>query len=375
MIVAAILAAGRGERFGGDKMLLTLRGKPLWRYSFDRFLQHPEVDAVGIVCAEEMRDQYAREAPQAAFVVAGGSRRQDSAAAAVRAAQDAEILLIHDGARPFVSDQVISAVIAAAREHEAAAPAVPVTDTIKQANGESYGTLDRTKLVAMQTPQGALRSRLMQAMEAAGDREFTDEMAMLEAIGIQPKLVDGEPENFKITHPADLQRAQARLGTPQVRTGIGYDIHRFSDDPTRRLYVGGVFFEGQAGLDGHSDADPLLHAAVDALLGAASLGDIGQHFPNTDPQWKDKPSLHFLRHAGNLLRQEGWRIVNLDATVIAEAPKIMKKATEIRAAIAEALEIEPSQISVKATTNEMLGAIGRGEGIAAMAIATIVEQA
>jgi 2-C-methyl-D-erythritol 4-phosphate cytidylyltransferase/2-C-methyl-D-erythritol 2,4-cyclodiphosphate synthase len=220
----------------------------------------------------------------------------------------------------------------------------------------------------MQTPQAAHHSVIAKAYsESTG--EFTDEMALMESVGIQPTLVDGDPRNFKVTTPDDLLRAQAYVGYPEYRTGMGYDIHPVATDG-RPLMLGGVRFEGP-GLDGHSDADVVLHAVTDALLGGAAMGDIGEHFPNTDPQWRGAPSVHFLEHAANLLRNEGWQIVNIDISVVAEFPKIMPKALEIRQAIGGATQIEPARISIKATTNEKLGAIGRSEGIAAFAVATL----
>jgi 2-C-methyl-D-erythritol 4-phosphate cytidylyltransferase/2-C-methyl-D-erythritol 2,4-cyclodiphosphate synthase len=188
---------------------------------------------------------------------------------------------------------------------------------------------------------------------------------------VQPVLVPGEPGNFKITTPEDFLRAQGALGMSETRSGFGYDIHPFSEDAERALWLGGVHFPGHPGLEGHSDADVLLHAVTDSLLGAAALGDIGQHFPNTDPQWRGKASSHFLRHAATLLQAEGWSVVNIDATVVAESPKVMKRASEIRMAIADAVGCDAARVSVKATTNERLGSIGRSEGIAAFATATI----
>jgi 2-C-methyl-D-erythritol 4-phosphate cytidylyltransferase/2-C-methyl-D-erythritol 2,4-cyclodiphosphate synthase len=224
----------------------------------------------------------------------------------------------------------------------------------------------------MQTPQAA-RADLFRTAYASIDKDFTDDLDVLQNAGIPFTLVAGDPTNFKVTTPADWQRAASLLGPPETRTGIGYDVHPFSQDKSRTLYLGGVAFPDTPALDGHSDADVLLHAVTDALLGAASLGDIGQHFPNTDPEWKGKPSLHFLRHAKDLLKARSWRIVNIDITLIAEFPKVMKKADEIRTTISAALDLELHRVSVKATTNERLGSIGRGEGIAAFAVATIRE--
>lgn len=371
-VVAAILAAGRGSRFGGDKTQVALGGRPVWRWSYDTYASHPAVDGVVLVGSETNLANL-RAAEGALAVVSGGETRQDSSRAALEAAGDADVLLVHDAARPFVTPGVIRDVVAAIAERGAAAAGVPVTDTIKRVVDGRVETVDRAPLWAMQTPQGA-RTELLREAHARADSAQTDEMALIEALGVHPLIVPGDPTNFKITTPEDLARAQAFTGPPETRTGFGYDIHPFSDDPTRTLYLGGVAFPDHPALDGHSDADVLLHAATDALLGAAGLGDIGQHFPNTDPRWRGEPSLTFLRHAGSLLADDGWRIVNLDMTAIAESPKIMRRADEIRQTVGAALGIEAGRVSVKATTNERLGTIGRGEGIAALAVATILRK-
>ncbi len=371
-VVAAILAAGRGQRFGADKTQILLRGKPLWLYSYETYLNHPEVTGVGLVCSPDNLDQMQLASQNARFLTVGGDTRQESSKAALEHCKDAEIVLIHDAARPFVSPRVISDVIKAAAEHGAAAPGIPVTDTIKLRDSEGIRTLDRSSLIAMQTPQGARREILEEAFRQA-DSVFTDEMAMIEATGVSPSIVEGDTVNFKITTPEDLIRAAAYLGTPETRTGMGYDVHAFSTDESRPLMLGGVAFPGRPGLEGHSDADALLHAIVDSLLGSIGLGDIGTHFPNTDLRWKDEPSLTFLAHAGRLLKENGWRILNIDATVIAETPKVMKQSEAIRKTISHALDLDHARISVKATTNEKLGSIGRGEGIAALAISTVTQ--
>lgn len=363
-VVAAILAAGQGTRFGRDKTAVPLGGKPVWRWSYDAFQTHPDVDDVLLVTSPERLSEFG-----GLWVVTGGATRQESSRHALEAVQDAEVLLVHDAARPFVSASTISAVIEAVHQAGAAAAGLPVTDTIKQVVEGRVVTIPRESLVAMQTPQGATTD-LLRAAHAAATADLTDEMALVEAIGVHPRIVPGEPDNFKITTPEDLERARAKVGR-ESRTGLGYDIHSFSDDPSRVLWLGGIEFPGAKALDGHSDADVLLHAATDALLGAAALGDIGQHFPNTDPQWRGAPSIHFLRHAAALLRERGWQIVNLDMSVIAEIPKVMPQAERIRSTVAEALGIDLDRVSVKATTNERLGSIGRAEGIAAFATATI----
>lgn len=364
-----ILAAGKGARFGGDKVRARLGGKPVWRWSFDTFLNHPGIDRVVLVCPPGEVPEWFAEAPESYSVLEGGETRQRSCMNGVYSLDDdCDIALIHDAARPFVSDELIESVIQATKDHGGAAPGVPVADTLRDREGE---IVDRDLLVAMQTPQGGRVSDLIKA-HTTTQHLFTDDIALLKSIGLCPHIVAGDTRNFKITTEDDLLKARGIVGFVETRTGLGYDIHRFSTDPNRPLFVGGVRFEG-IGLEGHSDADALLHAVVDAILGAAGLGDIGQHFPNTDPRWKDKPSLEFLSYAANLISERGWKIVNIDASVVAERPKIMGKADAIRRAIATAARCSPAQVSVKATTNEKLGSIGREEGLAAFAVATIRE--
>ncbi len=367
-IVAAILSAGKGSRFGSDKTQALLGSKPVWRWSYDTFEAHPKVDEVIIIVSEENEDNIRQALPNVRLAH-GGPSRQTSSLAALQLC-DSDVLLLHDAARPFISPEVIDRVIEGILENGAAGASVPVVDTIKQIKGEQVTTLDRRQLVAMQTPQGATTSILWTAHNQA-NREHTDDMALIEALGHSPMLVEGEPKNFKITTREDMLRAKAMIGQTEYRTGMGYDVHPFSTDPNRTLYLGGVAFEGHPALDGHSDADALLHAVVDALLGAAALGDIGQHFPNTDSRWKGEPSITFLIHAKKLLIDAGWSIVNLDMTVIAETPKVMKQATAICETIAINLQISPERVNLKATTNEKMGFIGRKEGIAALATATI----
>lgn len=361
-VVAAILCAGRGIRFGGDKLAISIGGKPVWRRSYDAYATHPLIDRVILVGRE---DSFG-ELSAVGETILGGASRQASALAALQAAGDAEYLILHDGARPFVSEELITRVVEAVKHDGAAAAALPVTDTIKEVREGVVSTLDRSRLWAMQTPQAA-RVDLLHRAHAAAVSDATDDMALLEAIGVSPTLVPGDPQNIKITTPADV----ARLNGAETRTGMGYDVHSFSTDPSRVLMLGGVPFPGHAALDGHSDADALLHAATDALLGAASLGDIGVHFPPTDERWRGEPSLTFIRHAALLLKQAGWAVVNLDMTVVAESPKVMKRAEEIRAVVGEALGVDSERVSLKATTNERMGFVGRGEGIAALAVATI----
>ena len=367
---AVILAAGRGERFGEDKVIQPLGGKPVWKWSFDLFRSMPEISGVGIVCSQHNWDSIKTLADDAAFVILGGDNRQESSRLGTeRSPDDAEVVLIHDAARPLVSRDIVVRVLEGCETLGAAAAAISAVDTLRERTPVGSTILNREKIIAMQTPQGGRRQSLLDA-HAQASQVYTDEMALLESAGYGVKIVDGSATNFKITTVEDLERARVSVNA-ETRTGMGYDVHRFSSDPKRALYLGGVRFDGCQGLDGHSDADVVIHAAVDALLGAAALGDIGQHFPPTDMRWKDEPSLTFLTRAGEMLAEKGFRLVNLDITVIAEKPKIMPMAANIRRVFAAALNTASDRISIKATTNEGLGSIGRGEGIAAFATATI----
>lgn len=347
-------------------MTQRLGNRPVWRHAYDRFAEVLGASNVFLVVNEDNEAEIVRQG--ALRTIRGGGTRQESTLAALEALpQDAEFLLIHDGARPFVSADVIQRVAEATEVNGAAGAAIGVIDTIRNLNLE---VVPRSNLRAMQTPQGARVEWLRQAYaQAAG--EFTDDLSVLQAAGFPVTLVPGDPENFKITEPADFLRARQKLGLPETRTGLGYDIHSFSDDPDRRLWLGGVAFGGHRALEGHSDADVLLHAITDAILGAIGLGDIGLHFPPSDPQWKNQPSITFVRFAAEKARERGWQIVNIDATVIAESPKVMPRASEICSVVAEAAGTQPARVSVKATTNERLGSIGRSEGIAAFAVATM----
>lgn len=365
---AVILGAGRGTRFGGDKIRARLGGKPVWQWSVEAFAAHPRIDKRVFVCPPDLYDYY-RGQVQGAKVVEGGDSRQESCAIGVALIDKCDFVLIHDAARPFVTAELIDAVLDAALQSGAAGPAIPVTDTLRNQQGE---VVDRNNLVAMQTPQACRVDDLLMAYAKYGGGD-TDDLALLQRTGLSPTIIEGDSNNFKITTEADLAKARGVAGFMETRTGLGYDIHSFSSDPDRPLFIGGVQFDGP-GLDGHSDADALLHAVVDALLGAASLGDIGQHFPNTDPKWKDCSSLVFLEEAARLVAEEGWRTVNVDATVVAERPKVMAQSLAIRKTIARAIGCPFGAVSIKATTNEKLGAIGRSEGLAAFAVATLTER-
>ncbi|MGE3126193.1 MAG: 2-C-methyl-D-erythritol 2,4-cyclodiphosphate synthase [Fimbriimonadaceae bacterium] len=356
-----VLAAGTGTRFGGDKLWKTIGGEPVWLRSW-RALSAPPVEAVGLVVPAGSEPRFAALAPGAAFIVAGGETRTQSLAKGIGALPAGfDAVLIHDAARPFCPSDVVARVAAGVESNRAAYPVVPAVDTVRMRTARGTSFVDRDSVLLAQTPQGAMLDDLRQAV-ASG--EATDEAAMLEAIGIHAIPVEGDPVNKKITFAEDLHSLS------ETRVGIGYDSHRFSDDPKRPLWLGGIKVPGR-GLAGHSDADAVLHAITDAILGAAAMGDIGEHFPDTDPRWSNARSGQFLAAARQLIAADGWYIVSTDVTVIAESPKLAPYRVAMRAAIAECLGLDPSQIGLKATTNEQMGSIGRGEGIACMAVATI----
>lgn len=359
-VFAILVAAGRSERFGSDKLEFSVGGVPVWLASLRALQSSGAIDSVGVVTRREKVAIVLDRAPEVSFVVTGGSSRAESVRRGLAAVPEGfDVVLVHDAARPYVSPEVVGRVVDGVGELGAAYPAVGVTDTVRQ--GDQL--LDRSELRAAQTPQGARIEVLRAAM--ANPVELTDEMAYVQAAGFEYLAVEGDPANKKVTYVGDVAM------TGEVRTGFGYDVHRFSDDPNRPLWLGGVEFDDRPGLEGHSDADVLLHAIVDALLGAAGLGDIGVHYPPSDMRWKNCSSIRFVKETESLLSASGWCITHVDATIVAERPKVMPRAAEIRSVIADALGIEIDRVSVKATTNERLGAIGNSEGIAGYAVATI----
>jgi 2-C-methyl-D-erythritol 4-phosphate cytidylyltransferase/2-C-methyl-D-erythritol 2,4-cyclodiphosphate synthase len=311
--------------------------------------------------------------------VEGGARRQDSVANAVAHARaDADVIAIHDAARPFVSAALIDRTIAAAIAHGAAIAALPVRDTVKQAGGARTdasrpiaATLPREDIFLAQTPQAFRRAVLVNALEAGrkGGLEASDEAMLLEGAGWPVHLVAGEAANMKITTAEDFAQARARL-EPAIRVGTGYDLHRLVEG--RALILGGVTIPFEKGLEGHSDADIVCHAVTDAVLGAAAAGDIGRLFPDTDPRWKGADSLQLLRGAVAHLRSLGYRVSNVDVTVVAERPKLLPHLDAMQANLATALEVGPASVSIKGKTNERVDAVGRGEAIAVHAVALLM---
>lgn len=378
--VALVVAAGRGERFGTGqpKQYRNLAGQPLLRYSLVALAGHPGIKAVrAVIQMDDMRHyEHAAKGLELLEPVAGGTNRQDSVRCGLESLQSLgpERVLIHDGARPLLPQSVIDRVLAGLDEGVAAVAALPVIDTLKRASaGRVTGTVDRENLWRAQTPQGFHFGAILEAHRAAAGTEFTDDAAVAEQSGILVQLVEGDPENIKVTGPDDLARAEALLtraaGKRESRVGNGFDVHRFGAGD--HVTLCGVEVSHDQGLLGHSDADAGLHALTDALLGALSAGDIGQHFPPSDPRWRDADSAVFLRHALDLVAERGGRIVNVDVTVICEAPKLAPHRAAMVARIAEILCVDAQRVGVKATTTEGLGFTGRGEGIAAQAVATV----
>jgi len=382
--VSAILAAGGlGVRLGGGhpKQFLEIDGRSILEWSVAALATHPGVSEVVVALPEAHLEPppacLTRSWPCPVRVVAGGARRQDSVARAFEAVSDsADVVLVHDAARPFVGAGLISAMIEAAVDAGAAIPAVRAVDTVKigrEAPGRMWvaSTVPREDVHLAQTPQAFTRQVLAQAIAAgAGGDTATDEAGLVERMGGRVAIVPGEPTNVKITTASDLEHARRRTSPPVPRIGTGYDLHRLV--PGRPLILGGVRVPFDLGLDGHSDADIVCHAVTDAVLGAAALGDIGRLFPDTDAAWKDADSVALLTTAVARVGEAGYRVGNVDVTVIAQRPKLLPHVPAMRERLAQALGVDVAAVSVKGKTNEGMGWIGRGEGIACIAVATLV---
>jgi len=377
--VSAIIAAGgHGQRFGGGslKQLLLLGGEPILKRSVDAYRSCDLVtDLVVALPADVVQSPppYLLEGSKPLALVAGGARRRDSVGNAfARVSARADVVVIHDAARPLVSDAVIRRTVNAAAESGAAIAAVRAHDTVKRAgvDGTITATLPRDEIFLAQTPQ-AFRVDVLKAALAL-DRDATDEAALAEQAGHVVRVVEGDSRNLKITTPEDLWTAERLLGsasTPMLRIGNGYDLHRLVAG--RPLILGGVTIPFEKGLDAHSDGDVVAHAVTDAVLGAAGAGDIGRHFPDTDPAWKGADSIELLSRAAAHLRSEGYVLVNADVVVIAQRPKLVPYLDAIRANLARALGAEVSQVSVKGKTNEGVDSMGAGESIAVHAVALL----
>ena len=365
-VIAIIAAAGRGKRLGSSlpKQFLKVRGRTILEMSVEAFEQNKYVDEIFVAANAdycELTEKLCRGFSKLKKIVAGGAERQDSVRAALDCLRGENgIVLVHDAARPFVSEAVINAVIEGTADFGAAIPTVPAKDTIRQVDGTGSRTLQRETLACVQTPQGFRISLLKHAFEKAQAEGFlgTDDASLVERMGINISMVQGEDANRKITTREDLET--------EMRIGTGYDVHRLVEG--RPLVLCGEQIPYEKGLLGHSDADVLLHAVSDALLGAAALGDIGKHFPDTDERYRGISSMKLLQKTAELLREAGYFLGNADITIIAQRPKIAGYIPKMRANIAEIMNCDENKINIKGTTTEKLGFVGREEGIASEAV-------
>ena len=383
-VAALIVAAGRGNRLGSDipKQYLSLAGKRLLRYTVKPFVNHPAIDAVRVIIHPDDRYFYEEATHGLALLepVIGGERRQDSVRMGLEslASLNPEKVLIHDGARPFVTSRLISHILQGLEEYEAVIPALPVTDTLKRVNDNTVAsTLDRSNVYQVQTPQGFDYQTITKLHQKGKTQDFTDDAGLCEAFHVPVTVTTGSSRNVKITTRKDLERAENMLMSNtsfETRVGTGFDVHRFkkTENPEgNTIMLCGIPVPHDEAIEAHSDGDVGLHAIVDALLGTIGAGDIGSHFPPSDPQWKNAPSHRFLSHAAALVSEASGRIINVDVTLICERPKVGAYRDAMRHRIAEILAISKDRVSVKATTTEKLGFTGRKEGIAAQAVASI----
>jgi 2-C-methyl-D-erythritol 4-phosphate cytidylyltransferase / 2-C-methyl-D-erythritol 2,4-cyclodiphosphate synthase len=372
-VTALIVAAGKGERAGGDvpKQYRLLGGKAVLRWAVESLIGHPAVQSTRVVIGQGQQELAAAalDGLDVGAPIEGGTERSDSVRAGL-ARVEADAVLVHDAARPFCPSAVIDRLLASLEFHEGAAPVLPVGDTLARVGDSLDELVDRRGMVRVQTPQAFRLDRLRAAYDRWSGPPPTDETTVVRAAGMKVAGVEGDPALEKLTLPGDFERAEQWLaGRLSPRTGMGFDVHAFEGDGP--LMLGGIEVPHIRGLAGHSDADVVLHAITDALLGAAGLGDIGDHFPPSDLRWKGADSSLFLAHAIGLLRARGAIIDHVDCTIVAEAPKIGPHRQAMRARIAEIAGLSMDQVSIKATTTEGLGFTGRREGIAAQAVASI----
>ena len=372
-VTALIVAAGRGERLGGDvpKQFRPLGGKPVLRWAVEALLPHPRINSVRVVVARGQEHQAASVLDGLAVgeFIEGGAERSDSVLNGL-AAVGTGTVLVHDAARPFCPPAVVDRLLEALDDADGAVPVLPVADTLAEGGAMLEGHIDRKRLLRIQTPQAFHVEDLLYAYEEAGRSAATDESSVMLAAGLKVATVEGDPALDKLTTAADWDRAEAILASRLVpRTGMGFDVHAFAGEGP--VMMGGIAVPHSRGLQGHSDADVVLHAITDALLGAAGLGDIGEHFPPSDPRWKGASSDIFLADSARLIGESGGVIDHVDCTIIAEEPKVGPHRSAMRERIASILGLRTGQVSIKATTTEGLGFTGRREGIAAQAVASI----
>ncbi len=376
-IAALIVAAGKGERTGGfiPKQYTKIAGKALVAHGVDGLSSCPEIGGIFIVIADGQQDILAEALGDrmVAAVIPGGALRQDSVRAGLEWIANMQIfdsVLIHDAARPFLPKAVLDRLISALKLHDGAVPVLPIVDTLAHDDGRLGATVDRQGLSRVQTPQAFRLDAILTSHRLWQNGVATDDAQMARAAGFDIATVEGDPMLEKITHAPDFAAAEARLAASFVsRTGMGFDVHRL--EAGEELWLCGVKVPHDMGLAGHSDADVALHALVDAVLGAIAQGDIGSHFPPSDPQWRGAPSSRFVEYARDLVATIGGVIDHVDITLICEAPKIAPHRDAMRRRVAALLGITEGSVSIKATTTERLGLTGRGEGIAAQAVATV----
>ncbi|WP_340151531.1 bifunctional 2-C-methyl-D-erythritol 4-phosphate cytidylyltransferase/2-C-methyl-D-erythritol 2,4-cyclodiphosphate synthase [uncultured Sneathiella sp.] len=376
--IALIVAAGKGLRTGMSfpKQYAEIAGKTILRRCIDAFLDHPSVDNICVVVSEadmELYDEATKDLDLLPAVI-GGAERQKSVRNGLESLTDLspEFVLIHDAARPFVSEALISRCIDKLQTGQAVLPALPLIDSLKTfSDGRITGSVNRDEIVAAQTPQGFAFAHILAAHRTFDGENLTDDTALAARAGIEVLMVEGEPINFKITTAEDMAAAERHIlkSLGDIRTGYGFDVHAFEDG--KSVWLGGIEIPHQKKLKGHSDADVALHALTDALLGAIAAGDIGVHFPPSDPEWKGAASESFLSHAARLVAKKGGVVSHVDLTIICEEPKIGPHRAAMAERIADILQIQSDRVNVKGTTTEKLGFTGRGEGIAAQAVATV----
>ncbi|MFA5968046.1 MAG: bifunctional 2-C-methyl-D-erythritol 4-phosphate cytidylyltransferase/2-C-methyl-D-erythritol 2,4-cyclodiphosphate synthase [Sphingomonas sp.] len=373
--VALIVAAGGGSRAGTDlpKQYVHVAGRPMIAHSHAVFSAHPAITDVIVVIGAGQETMLTEALGKVATLVGGATRRESvrNGLDLIEATGGADHVLVHDAARPFLSAEVIDRLLTALDSASGAIPALPVADTLARGATSLGDVVSRAGLFRVQTPQAFRFEDILAAHRAwPDDEEATDDAQMVRRIGGEVTMVEGDIMLEKVTYPADFAAAEARVTRQMIsRSASGYDVHRL--EAGEELWLGGVLIPHDKGLAGHSDADVALHAITDALLGTVGAGDIGMHFPPSDPQWRGASSDKFLEHAAKLVSEEGGVIDFIDLTIICEAPKIGPHRETIRARVAEILALSPRQVSIKATTTEKLGFTGRGEGIAAQAMATV----
>lgn len=378
-IAAIIVAAGSGSRAGDGvpKQFRLLRGKPMLRHSVEALVDHPAVDQVVVVTGDEQLARNALDGLGPVDFVEGGATRRNSVNNGLQYLdKNISHVLIHDAARPFLSHRVIGDLIAALETHQGAVPALPVIDSLARSGDGALlsASENRDGLWRIQTPQAFRLDAILTAHRQWNPaNEATDDARMAMAAGFDIALIPGDEALAKYTFASDFEsEASQSAAMPDYRTGMGYDVHRLASG--EELWLCGIKIEHDKGLSGHSDADVALHALTDAILGAAALGDIGDHFPPSDPQWRSASSDRFLAHAAKIAGEKGFAVAHVDVTIICEAPKIGPHKAAMRARVSEILSLAVDNVSIKATTTEKLGYTGRGEGIAAQAVATLVRE-